>query len=187
MRDREDEGRENVPETDGAAESAEIPAGSQEEETFTFTRDQVEKMEAAVRELDAQKDQFLRLAAEYDNYRKRTVREKEDLYQSAKADAVRALLPVYDDLERAAAQPGDDASPHKKGLVMIFQKYRELLKSLGVEEMDPLGKPFDPEKHEAVMHIEDPEKGEGEVSQVFQAGFEMGGKVLRHATVQVAN
>ena len=94
---------------------------------------------------------------------------------------------MYDNLERAAATEGDDDSPHKKGLVMIFHQYQEILKKLGVTEMDALGQPFDPEKHNAVMHIDDENLGENVVAQVFQAGFSMGDKVIRHAIVQVAN
>ena len=96
-------------------------------------------------------------------------------------------MDVYDNLERAASTEGDDDSPHKKGLVMIFHQYQEILKKLGVTEMDALGQPFDPEKHNAVMHIDDENLGENVVAQVFQAGFSMGDKVIRHAIVQVAN
>ena len=141
----------------------------------------------AKEELAALKDQHLRLLAEYDNYRKRTAREKEALWLDAKCDTIQKFLPVYDNLERAASAAGDEENPHKKGLVMILQQYRELLKSLGVTEIEALGKPFDPERHNAVMHVENPDFGENTVSQVFQAGFRLGDKVIRHATVQVAN
>ena len=132
-------------------------------------------------------DKFLRLAAEYENYRKRTAKEKDSLYQDARADTVREFLAVYDNLERAAATEGDDDSPHKKGLVMIFHQYQELLKNLGVEEIEAQGQPFDPESMNAVMHIDDENYGENTVAQVFQAGFRMGDRVVRHAIVQVAN
>ncbi len=154
---------------------------------ITFTREQVEQMEAAVKQLETTKDQFARLAAEYDNYRKRTAKEKETLYQDAKADTIKEFLAVYDNLERAANAPGGEDDPHKKGLVMIFTQYKELLKKLGVAEIEAQGQPFDPERHEAVMHIEDENLGENEVAQVFQAGFLLGDKVIRHAVVQVAN
>ena len=94
---------------------------------------------------------------------------------------------MYDNLERAAATEGDDDSPHKKGLVMIFHQYQELLKNLGVEEIEAQGQPFDPESMNAVMHIDDENYGENTVAQVFQAGFRMGDRVVRHAIVQVAN
>lgn len=154
---------------------------------ITFTQEQVEQMEQAVKQLETTKDQFARLAAEYDNYRKRTVKEKETLYQDAKADTIREFLAVYDNLERAANAEGGGDDPHKKGLEMIFHQYQELLKKLGVTEIEAQGQPFDPERHEAVMHIEDENLGENMVAQVFQAGFLLGDKVIRHAVVQVAN
>ena len=157
------------------------------EKGITFTREQVEQMELAVKQLDSVKDQFTRLTAEYDNYRKRTTKEKDNIYQDAKADTVKEFLAVYDNLWRAVAAGGDDDSPHKKGLEMIFQQYKGILEKLGVTEIEAKGQPFDPEKMEAVMHIEDENFGENEVAQVFQAGFQMGDKIIRHAMVQVAN
>ena len=156
------------------------------EKGITFTREQVEKMELAAKQLESVKDQFTRLSAEYDNYRKRTAREKDSLYQDAKADTIKEFLAVYDHLERAAAAGGED-SPHKKGLEMIFAQYKDILTRLGVEEIPAQGQTFDPELHNAVMHIEDESYGENQISQVFQAGFTLGGKVIRHAIVQVAN
>ena len=173
------EDTEPVAETQGGAETP--------EETFTLTRSQMERMEEAAKELETTKDQYVRLAAEYDNYRKRTAREKETLWQDAKADTILKFLPVYDNLSRAAAVEGDDDNPHKQGLVKIFQQAQEILKSSGVTEIDAQGQTFDPEKHNAVNHIDDEKYGENEVSQVFQPGFMMNGKVIRHAVVQVAN
>ena len=185
---------EEVPETEAAPEpqpeepAEKAPKGKKKKEKgFTFTKEQVEQMEAAVKQLEATKDQFARLAAEYDNYRKRTAKEKESLYQDAKADTIREFLAVYDNLERAAAAPGGEDDPHKKGLEMIFIQYKELLKKLGVAEIEAQGQPFDPERHEAVMHIDDENFGENQVAQVFQAGFLLGDRVIRHAVVQVAN
>lgn len=128
-----------------------------------------------------------RLAAEYDNYRKRTAKEKENLYADAKIDTIKALLGVYDNLERGLAQYGDEESPHRKGLEMVFNQFKESLKKLGVETMDAAGKPFDPEKHNAVMHVEDENYGENTVVEVLQQGFTLGDKVLRFAIVKVAN
>ena len=147
----------------------------------------MEAAELAAKQLESVKDQFVRLTAEYDNYRKRTTKEKDALYQDAKADTIKAFLAVYDNLERAVAAPGDEESPHKQGLEMIFHQYQDILKNLGVTEIEAQGQPFDPEKHNAVMHIEDETYGESEVAQVFQAGFMLGDKVIRHAIVQVAN
>ena len=157
------------------------------EKTYTLTREQMEAAELAARQLESVKDQFVRLTAEYDNYRKRTAKEKDNLYQDAKADTIKEFLAVYDNLERAVATEGDEDSPHKKGLEMIFHQYQEILKKLGVTEIEAQGQPFDPEKHNAVMHIDDENLGENVVSQVFQAGFLLGDKVIRHAIVQVAN
>ncbi len=179
---------EEAPQAEQAEEPAEKAKGRKKKEKgVTFTHEQVEKMEQAVKQLETTKDQFARLAAEYDNYRKRTAKEKETLYQDAKADTIREFLAVYDNLERAAGAPGGEDDPHKKGLEMIFTQYKELLKKLGVTEIEAQGQPFDPERHAAVMHIEDENFGETEVAQVFQAGFLLGDKVIRHAVVQVAN
>ena len=174
-------------ETAQEPEKAEKKAKKKKEKGITFTRDQVEQMELAVKQLETTKDQFTRLTAEYDNYRKRTIKEKDNIYQDAKADTVKAFLDVYDNLERAVATGGDEESPHKKGLEMIFQQYKTILGKLGVTEIEAKGRPFDPEKMNAVMHIDDENLGENEVAQVFQAGFQMGDKIIRYAIVQVAN
>ena len=157
------------------------------EKTYTLTREQMEAAELAAKQLESVKDQFVRLTAEYDNYRKRTTKEKENIYQDAKGDTIKEFLAVYDNLKRAAASEGGEDSPHKKGLEMIFQQYKDILKKLGVTEIEAAGNPFDPEKMNAVMHIDDESLGENVVAQVFQAGFELNGKVIRHAIVQVAN
>ena len=169
------------------AEKTEKKAKKKKEKGYTFTREQVEQMELAAKQLESVKDQFVRLTAEYENYRKRTAKEKDGLYQDARADTIREFLAVYDNLERACAAEGDDDSPHKKGLVMLFHQYQEILKKLGVEEIAALGQTFDPETMNAVMHVDDENFGENTVAQVFQAGFRLGDKVVRHAIVQVAN
>ena len=180
---REDPRPEETPE----AETPEKAEKKAKKKKFTFTQEQVEQMELAVKQLESLKDQFVRQSAEYDNYRKRTAKEKESIYQDAKADTIKEFLAVYDNLERAAAVTDDADSPHKKGLEMIFQQYRDILVKMGVTEIEALGKEFDPETMNAVMHIEDEHYGENVVAQVFQAGFQMNGKVIRHAIVQVAN
>ena len=156
-------------------------------ETFTVTREQMEKMEALAGQLSSLHDQHLRLAAEYDNYRKRTTREKETIYQDAKLDTIAKFLEVYDNLERAASQTGDEDNVHKQGMVMIFNQLRNVLEKMGVTIDDPQGQPFDPARHNAVMHVDDETLGENVVSQVFQKGFLLGERVIRFATVQVAN
>ena len=192
-----EETAENQAETTGqeAPETEEVPEKEEKaakgkkkkEKTYTLTREQMEAAELAAKQLESVKDQFVRLTAEYDNYRKRTTKEKDNIYQDAKGDTIKAFLAVYDNLERAAAAEGGEDSPHKKGLEMIFHQYQDILKKLDVTEIEAKGKTFDPERMEAVMHIEDENFGENEVAQVFQAGFEMNGKVIRHAIVQVAN
>ena len=183
---------EETPETEAAPESQpeaeKAPKGKKKKEKgITFTKEQVEQMELAAKQLESVKDQFVRLTAEYENYRKRTAKEKDSLYQDARADTIREFLAVYDNLERACATEGDDDSPHKKGLVLIFHQYQEILQKLGVEEIEAQGRPFDPETMNAVMHVDDENFGENVVAQVFQAGFRLGDKVVRHAIVQVAN
>ena len=175
--------------TEETVEKAEKAAKGKKkkEKSYTFTREQVEQMELAAKQLESVKDQFVRQTAEYENYRKRTTKEKENIYQDAKADTIKAFLAVYDNLERAAASEGGEDSPHKKGLEMIFQQVKDILAKLGVTEIEAKGKPFDPEKMNAVMHIDDENLGENVVAQVFQAGFMLGDKVIRHAIVQVAN
>lgn len=157
------------------------------EETFTVTKEQMEKMEKLAGQLAVLNDQHLRLAAEYDNYRKRTTREKETIYQDAKMDTIAKFLEVYDNLERAVTQAGDDDNVHKKGMEMIFHQLQGILEKLGVTAIDPAGQPFDPERHNAVMHVDDENLGENVVAQVFQKGFLLGDRVIRFATVQVAN
>ena len=111
-------------------------------------------MEGLAKSLADEQDKYLRLAAEYDNYRKRTAKEKESLYADAKIDTIKALLGVYDNLERGLAQYGDEESPHRKGLEMVFNQFKESLKKLGVETMDAAGKPFDPEKTNWLLPVD---------------------------------
>ena len=131
-------------------------------------------------------DAHLRLAAEYDNYRKRTTKEKESTYLNGKSDAVEKLLPIYDNLERALNQPTEDAA-YKKGVEMTMNELVKIFAGLGVEIFGQVGDEFDPELHNAVMHTEDDTLGENVISQVFQKGFKIGDKIVRFAMVQVAN
>ena len=170
-------------ETEVSAEEAKVSA--EEAESPEPEAESVEP-EAPVQEALIPKEQFLRLAAEYDNYRKRTAKEKENLWTDAKADTVQAFLPVYDNLERALKQDTADEA-YKKGVEMTMNQLKEVFAKLGVTEIDALGQPFDPNLHNAVMHIEDENLGENVVAQVFQAGFRLGEKVIRFAMVQVAN
>jgi molecular chaperone GrpE len=129
---------------------------------------------------------FLRLAAEYDNFRKRSQKEKDMSYTNGKADTLSKLLPVYDNLERAMNQPTEDAA-YKKGVEMTMQGLVKIFADLGVEVYGEIGDEFDPNLHNAVMHIESEELAENTLSQVFQKGFKTGEKVIRFAMVQVAN
>ena len=181
------EAPETEPKAEAEAPKDEKKPKKKKEKTYTLTREQMEKAELAAKQLASVTNQFTRLTAEYDNYRKRTAKEKETIYQDAKVDTVKAFLAVYDNLERAVATDADPDSPHRKGLELIFSQFKEILKKLGVEEMEALGQPFDPQRHNAVMHIESEDFGENVVSQVFQAGFTLDGKVVRFAIVQVAN
>ena len=135
---------------------------------------------------NAEHDSLLRLAADYDNFRKRTLKEKEQSYGNGKADAVEKLLPVYDNLERALNQPTEDAA-YKKGVEMTFTQLVSIFNSLGVEIFGNVGDEFDPNIHNAIMHTEDPEAAENTITQVFQKGFKLGDKIVRFAMVQVAN
>ena len=200
----QEEKKQTAPETEAAAEKPETPAQEAPEKETPQAEEKNEgkhegkhhhhetaalqaKLEAEEKKNADLKNQLLRTAAEYDNYRKRTTKEKDGIYQDAKGDTIKTFLAVYDNLERAAAAEGGEDDPHKKGLEMIFHQFKELLAKEGVKEIEAEGKEFDPELMDAVMHIEDESLGENVVAQVFQAGFELNGKVLRHAIVQVAN
>jgi len=135
---------------------------------------------------NAERDAHLRVAAEFDNFRKRTVKEKEASYGNGKADAVAKMLPVYDNLERALNQETSDAA-YKKGVEMTMNELVKIFTSLGVEIFGNVGDEFDPNLHNAVMHIDSEELGENVIAQVFQKGFKIGEKVVRFAMVQVAN
>ena len=135
---------------------------------------------------NAERDAHLRVAAEFDNFRKRTVKEKEASYGNGKADAVAKILPVYDNLERALNQETSDAA-YKKGVEMTMNELVKILNGLGVEIFGEVGDAFDPNLHNAVMHIESDELEENVIAQVFQKGFKIGDKIVRFAMVQVAN
>lgn len=145
------------------------------------------KLEAAEAALAEEKDKYLRMLAEYDNFRRRTAKEKETIYGDATADTVKGLLPVIDTLERAAAglTPEDAESPLGKGIAMILKSATDALAKLGVEEVPT--DVFNPDFHNAVMHIEDESLGEGAIVAVFQKGYRKGDHIIRYAMVQVAN
>ena len=141
---------------------------------------------SAEQQLAAEKDKYLRLLAEYDNFRRRSAKERESLYTDVRAETLKKFLPVYDSLNRALTQtPEDDAS--RKGLEMIMQQYCTALEQLGVKPIEAVGKSFDANLHNAVMHIEDEAYGESEIVEEFEKGFAIGDKVLRYSVVKVAN
>ncbi|MBQ6432254.1 MAG: nucleotide exchange factor GrpE [Oscillospiraceae bacterium] len=131
-------------------------------------------------------DQYLRLAAEYDNYRKRSQREKGAIYRDAVADTAKKFLPVYDNLQRALKNETADEA-FKKGVEMTMTELTKIMESVGIKPFGAAGEPFDPEKHNAVMHVDDESLGENTVAEVFQTGFTLGEKVIRFAMVKVAN
>ena len=144
------------------------------------------ELESVQTELAAEKDKNLRLRAEYDNFRKRSARERDNIYADVKADTLKKLLPIFDNLERALRQETADEA-YKKGVAMTMNQFLEALKALGVTAIEAVGQTFNPNEHNAVMHMEDPDKGEGEIVQEFQKGFKMGDRVIRFSMVQVAN
>ena len=165
-------------------EEKEIPVQQTPEETPEVTAE--EPVNPFEEKYNAEHDAYLRLAADYDNFRKRNAKEREQLYAAGKADAVAQLLPVYDNLERALNQETADEA-YKKGVEMTMTQLVGIFTNLGVEIYGEVGDVFDPNLHNAVMHVEDENFGENTICQVFQKGFKIGDKVVRFAMVQVAN
>lgn len=143
------------------------------------------KLEAANAELAAANDKYMRMIAEYDNYRRRTAKEKDGIYADAYTDALKGILPIIDNLERAVGY--NEAEALQKGLSMTLKGAEDALAKMGVTSFGEKGETFDPEKHNAVMHVEDEERGEGEITEVYQKGYAKGDKILRFAMVIVAN
>ena len=174
----------NIPETEVAEEVAAEPEVIEEEVPAEEVQpDPTEELKA---KLLAEHDNFLRLAAEYDNFRKRTQKEREALYTDIKAETVGKFLPVFDNLQRALAQETADEA-YKKGVEMTMSGLMTIMESLGVKAFGEVGETFDPVYHNAVMHKDDENFGESIICEVFQTGFKVGEKVVRHAMVVVAN
>ena len=142
--------------------------------------------EALEKENAALNDKYLRICAEYDNFRRRSQKEKDNLYGEIRANAVQQFLPVYDNLERALKQGTEDEA-YRKGVEMIMTQFNATLEKLGVKKIESLGKTFDPKLHNAVMHVDDESQGENTIVEVFQEGFTVNDKVIRFAMVKVAN
>ena len=179
----------------GAKKHKEEPIPEQQNETVEQPEaENTEPVEAVVEDapkeqtpdelLAAEKEKFLRLAAEYDNFRKRSIKERESLYRTAKSDTVTKLLPVYDNMLRALETPCSDEA-YFKGVEMTTTQLTEILKALGVEEIPAVGEPFDPERHNAVSQVSVEDTDSGVITAEFQKGFMIDGKVIRHSMVQV--
>lgn len=146
-----------------------------------------EKLQKLQEEFDQQAQLFLKVRAEYDNFRKRTQKEKDAVYNNAVSDTVQAILPIADNIERALSQENAGAEDMRKGVEMINAQIKAAFEKLGIEETGAVGESFDPNLHNAVAHIDDENMGENVISAVFQKGYLLGGRVVRHAMVQVAN
>lgn len=171
------EGKEKEPKASKESKESKEPKESKEKKE---TKKEIEA------DLAAEKDKYLRLLAEYDNFRRRSARERENIYADVRCETLKKFLPVYDSLSRALAQtPADD--PARKGIEGIMNQYHTALNQLGVSEIEAVGKPFDANRHNAVMHIEDDAYGEGVVVEEFEKGFCIGDRVLRYSVVKVAN
>lgn len=188
-----------VTEADSCEEQAEIVEDAEDvEKVSRQEKKKIKKLEAecaqtekllaeANEKLAEEQDKYTRLFAEYDNYRKRTAKEREGIYTDAYVDAVTQILPILDNMERALQYKDNDCDNIAKGLEMIMKSFVETLEKMGVSEIEAQGKPFDPNLHNAVMHIDDESYGESEIVEVFMKGYIKGDKVLRHSMVKVAN
>ena len=177
--------------TDAQQESENADEAQQTEEQTAVQQESEEKQELSEEdklraELDESKDKYLRLMAEYDNFRKRSAKERLELSATVKGSTISEILPVFDNFERALAAETQDTA-YKQGVEMIFKQFGDMLAKLGVEVIDPIGQTFDPNIANAVNQIEDENLGENEVAQVFQKGYKIGDKVIRYAMVAVAN
>lgn len=181
---QEESAAEKVAEEDTAPnDEQEAPVAEETENTAENEPDEKAKLEE---ELAQSKDKYLRLMAEYDNFRKRSAKERLELTDTVKGNTLKEILPVFDNFERALAAETQDTA-YKQGVEMIFKQFGDMLAKLGVEIIDPLGETFDANVANAVSQIDDPELGENEVAQVFQKGYKIGDKVIRYAMVVVAN
>ena len=171
------------------AQEPELNAPTPEEAAEAAPETEAKAEQAAPAPAEKKQDdseRYLRLMAEFDNYKKRSAKERENIYTDVRVDTVTKFLPVYDNLERAMkTETADEA--FKRGVEMTFSQLVDVFKKLGVEEIESVGRTFDPTMHNAVMHIEDEQFGENEIVEEFQKGFQIGGKVIRFSMVKVAN
>lgn len=172
---------DRTPET----EPEKVEEAAVEEAPETGTTPEKTEAELLKAQLDEANDKYLRMLAEYDNYRRRSQKERENIYADVRADTVKKLLPVYDNLLRAAEHEATEEA--RKGMEAIVNQFKTILAGIGVTEIEAVGKKFDPTLHEALLHIEDEKYGEGEIVMELERGFMLGDKVIRFAKVQVAN
>lgn len=203
MKENADLAEEMIPETEGTAETAEASVEESEEKTTAketrAEKKQAKKLESALaesekelekakRELAESNERYLRMLAEYDNYRKRTQKEKDTIYGDAYSDAVKQILPIIDNLELAVKQSADaDAAAILGGVEMVLKTAEENLGKLNISAFGEVGDAFDPNRHTAVFHVEDESLGENVVAEVLQRGYERDGRIIRYAVVKVAN
>ena len=203
MNDVSVEDTEEIKSEESAAESCDVQTDApaeeaQEGKSSKSEKKKIKKLEAecadaakkladAEAKLAEANDRYTRLFAEYDNYRKRSVKEREGIYTDAYVDAITEILPILDNMERALQYKDNDSENIAKGLEMIMKSFSDTLAKMGVSEIEALGRPFDPTLHNAVMHVDDEAFGENEIAEVFMKGYIKGDKVLRHSMVKVAN
>lgn len=187
--EQEEEVKETeIPAQEKAEAPAEEPEKSKKEEKKASKDKSKKQIEALENELAEQKDKYLRMMAEYDNFRRRAAKERESVYTDAYCDALEAVLPVMDNLELAARYSGGDAEKIAEGVNMVLNSFGAVFEKLGIEEIEAApGLAFDPNLHNAVMHIEDESFGENEIAEVFTKGYKKGDKILRYTMVKVAN
>ena len=172
-------------EKDDGAETEDAPLKFKDKKRLKKAEAELEKLRA---ELVGEQEKYMRLYAEYDNFRRRSAKEREGVYAEAYCDALEQILPVIDNLERAVQYTADDPeSSMAKGIELTVKSCVEALNKMGVYEIEALGKQFDPNLHNAVMHVEDDAFGENEIVEVFMKGYIKGEKVLRFSMVKVAN
>jgi molecular chaperone GrpE len=183
MKEEKNKKDNTAPEAQSEAKEEEAQAeAAQEEKPEEKTREQ--ELEEQLKEKE---DKYLRLCAEYDNFRKRSQKEKSDIYSSSKAEVIEQILPILDNFERAAMNSEADFDGYKKGVEIIFGQFLKVLEKFGVESFGEEGDTFDPSLHSAVMVVQDDNYGENTIAQVFSKGYRLGERIIREATVKVAN
>lgn len=177
----------NISDFENENETVKIEENLDAQEIINENQEMLKKLEELKKDLKEQDERFLRLAAEYDNYRKRSEKDRISAYNDGKSKTVAEILSIADCIERAIEASGDADEEYQKGLQMLSEQFDASLGRLGVESFGCVGDGFDPELHNAISHIESDEVGENVITQIFQKGYKMGDKIIRHAMVSVAN